>query len=100
MFAMTAPLDGICDALLNAKYSMERLKSGKTFHAIRLVDESAHEEAQYTSDLIDTARQCLITYTEALRNDRREKRQRYKANKKKRTTPTEILANKFAKMSI
>lgn len=100
MFTMTAPLDGICDILLNAKCSMERLKTGKTFHAIRLVDESAHEEVQYTSELIDSARQCLITYTEALRNDRREKRQRYKSNKRKRTNPTDALANTFARMNI
>jgi len=86
MFAMTTPLDGICSDLLNARTSLEHLVMSNTFKALQMLDPMCQEYLEEAGDQVDRARQCLITYTEALRNDRREKRQRYLINKKLRAS--------------
>lgn len=98
MFTMTTPLEGICSELLNARTSLEHLVISNTFKALQMLDPMFQEGLEEACDQVDRARQCLITYTEALRNDRREKRQRYHKNKKLRTSRD--ISNKFLKMTV
>lgn len=85
MFTMTTPLEKVNELLLQAKFQMDRLRSGKTFQALQLLDSEVQEYSDEIYELVNKARFISLTYVETMRNDRREKRHRYKKNKKKKT---------------
>jgi len=81
---MTSPLETVNDCLLSVKFTLGGLRCGKTFKALELLDEAFVEELDSITKLLDDSRSLLIAYIETMRNDRREKKQRYKENKAKR----------------
>ena len=84
MFSMTTPLERVNENLLQARFQMERMRLSKTYQALELLDTDIKENMDEIYQLVHQARFISLTYIETLRNDRREKRQRYKINKKKK----------------
>lgn len=84
MFSMTTPLERVNENLLQVRFQIERMRLSKTYQALELLDTDIKENMDEIYQLVHQARFISLTYIETLRNDRREKRQRYKINKKKK----------------
>lgn len=84
MFSMTTPLERVNENLLQVRFQIERMRLSKTYQALELLDPDIKENMDEIYQLVHQARFISLTYIETLRNDRREKRQRYKINKKKK----------------
>ena len=84
MFSMTTPLERVNENLLQVRFQIERMRLSKTYQALELLNTDIKENMDEIYQLVHQARFISLTYIETLRNDRREKRQRYKINKKKK----------------
>ena len=84
MFSMTTPLERVNENLLQVRFQIERMRLSKTYQALELLDTDIKENMDEIYQLVHQARFISLTYIETLRNERREKRQRYKINKKKK----------------
>jgi len=79
---------------------MEVLQDGKPYKALRLMDDSLHEETYTVVSLLQHAHETLKAHIASLRAVRKEKRQRYNKNKKDKTNSVTLLTKKFSQMSI
>ena len=84
MFSMTTPLERVNENLLQVRFQIERMRLSKTYQALELLDTDIKENMDEIYQLVHQARFISLTYIETMRNDRREKKQRYKINKKKK----------------
>jgi len=90
MFSMTTSIEAVNENLLQASFQMDFLRSRRQFQALQVLDPEINDTLNSISNLIDTARSIAITYVETIRNDRRDRRHRYKANRQKRRAQTTV----------
>ena len=85
---MNNAIASVSERLLHAKFALERLSLMKTFQALCLLDQDVKDEFEEICALINQSRSITITFVEAVKNDRRQKRLRYKKNRKMRMSST------------
>jgi len=86
MFIMNSAIASVGEKLLHIKFALDRMSLMKTLQALNLLDPDVKEELEEISSLVNQARSITITLEEAVKSDRREKRQRYKRNRRARMT--------------
>jgi len=82
---MTQPLEEANELLLECKFCIQSLQGTSALRALTILTPEVDEELSKVSYLINHAHTKMLAYVEAMRSDRREKRWRYKKNKKRRT---------------
>jgi len=81
---MTTPVDEAVELLLESKFCLQSIQDEKALKVLPILLPEVNNGLERLSYLLDHTQGKLIAYVEAMRHDRREKRSRYKKNKKKK----------------
>lgn len=77
----TTSLENVVTELFEAKLALGAINCRALFQHLQPVDPTLGEELEKASNHLTTARSQLFSYIEAMRNDRRVKRQRNRRNR-------------------